>query len=204
MQRGRTEPGVAGSQRAAALASERSHVDAGSSRRTTSSHKSCLSASAFPSISQSQLSSGHVKSCILPGGPRRGKMGVKGAKNFHLLMKGKITHLALAGPRSRGRDGSPGLSLDVSAPWVQTEMLFTSAGRPPPLWMCRPGRGGRPPPGAMCGFRGRANVLGGSQHLRESFVVCSQECTGSSVRMRRRGRGRGRVPDRGACGKGKP
>lgn len=29
-------------------------------------------------------------------GQRRGKIGVKGAKNFHLLMKGKITHLALA------------------------------------------------------------------------------------------------------------
>lgn len=29
-------------------------------------------------------------------GQRRGKIGVKGAKNFHLLMKGKITHLAVA------------------------------------------------------------------------------------------------------------
>ena len=28
-------------------------------------------------------------------GQRRGKTGVKGAKNSHLLMKGKITHLAL-------------------------------------------------------------------------------------------------------------
>lgn len=29
-------------------------------------------------------------------GQRRGKTGVEGAKNSHLLMKGKITHLALA------------------------------------------------------------------------------------------------------------
>ena len=38
-------------------------------------------------------------------GQRRGKIDVKRAKNFHLLMKGKITHLALAVQLSQRRAG---------------------------------------------------------------------------------------------------
>lgn len=35
------------------------------------------------------------KAVHVPGGLQKRQIGVKGAKNFHLLMKGEITHLAL-------------------------------------------------------------------------------------------------------------
>lgn len=92
-----------------------------------------------------------------------------------------------------GKRRFPGLSLDVFALWAQTEMLFTSGrAASSTLWTCRAwAEGAGLPREPRSDSEDIANILGGSQHLRESFVVYSQECTESSVRMKRRGRGRG-------------
>lgn len=87
------------------------------------------------------------KLCASQVGQRRGKMGVKRAKNFHVLMKGKITHLA-RGAAQPVRRCCARLLLNAFAVWLEQKRHSPVAGGPAPPSLgvlslgCRRGRPG--------------------------------------------------------------
>lgn len=121
-------------------------------------------------------------------GQRRHRIGVKGAKNFCLLMKGKITHLAFSvWPSQRGdgflgpsseRFGSAGLKQKCYSLWLPRPCFHFP-------WTCsEPGLKALVPTGLCSDSDEMANILGRSKHLLKSFVVSSQEVHLSVLRAR--------------------
>ena len=126
-------------------------------------------------------------------GQRRGRIGVKRAKNFHLLMKGKIRHLVLAARLSRQGGGSlwpfsncigfAGLKQKCYS-HLAVQTLFPLSLDGLQAWA----EGARPA-GPCSDSEEIANILGGSKHLLKSFVVYSQEVHLSVLRAQAAGKG---------------
>lgn len=142
-------------------------------------------------------------------GQRRGRIGVKGAKNFHLLMKGKITHLALsAWPSQRGGGFLAPSSERIGSAGLEQKRYSLRPSRPCfhfPWTRSEPGLKAQVPTGPRSHSDEIANALGGSEHLLKSLVAYSQEVHLSVLRARPQAREaeRGSRP-RGKGRRGRP